>query len=431
MITLVEAAKKYLQERTMCRAYSKAAQSLISYGSVHNVALTWDNLQEWMRVGSRPHIKRIAPLSKTYEAFCKTLVRYTNQNGWTEIKIPYKTRQKPEYIRYLGKPMRLSAASSLLNQYVSYRQSANTISENTHQCLRFFNDYCAKNYPANALLTYEMVLSWCQKRKTERPSSYNKRIAPIRSFLKYTNKAGLTNICLPEYLPYEKKKFIPHHFSETELTRFFNAVDCMERGKLPEFAFIIRRMVLPVFFRLLYSTGIRTCEARGLRCEDVDLNNGVLNIVNSKGSSEHRVAMHKTMQTLMVQYDNAISNLLPIRKAFFPNEFGEFLPRTWESHHFNKIWKKISDEPARCYDLRANYAVTNINRWKFSESEWFDKLLYLSRSMGHSCINSTTYYYNLVPLFAEQLRDLSEPGLQEILPNLNEYYNQDHYYEEE
>ena len=69
--------------------------------------------------------------------------------------------------------------------------------------------------------------------------------------------------------------------------------------------------------------------------------------------------------------------------------------------------------------------MTNINKWRYIGPEWFDKLLYLSRSMGHSTIEATAYYYNLVPLFAEQLDELSSPGFKEMLPDLTNFYEDD------
>ena len=41
--------------------------------------------------------------------------------------------------------------------------------------------------------------------------------------------------------------------------------------------------------------------------------------------------------------------------------------------------------------------------------------------MGHTTIKATAYYYNLVPLFADQLNELSGSGLTEILPDLTDY----------
>lgn len=426
MITIKQAVKEFLEQTSYGIGYENLAKSLASFRKVENIELSLPNLLEWAKKGTR-HVRN--PQSPHRIGFVRTFVKFTNSHGLSDLVFPYVNVRKepPKKAEPINVPFQKSAASDLLEQYVSYKRSANAMSENTHQCLRYFNNYCTKYFIHDAL-TEEMVAGWCCKRESELPSSYNKRIAPIRSFLHYTNKSGLTYLSLPPYLPYEKKKFIPHPFSSEELRLFFEYVDTLSKSdRAMEFTFRIRKMVLPVFFRLLYSTGMRTCEARNLKCEDIDLNSGVINIQHSKGAGQHRVSLHETMWNLLKQYNTAINRLLPNRIAFFPNEFGTFLPRTWEAYHFNAIWKHVSESPARAYDFRSNYAVTNINRWEYAGPEWFDKLLYLSRSMGHVSIQSTTYYYNLVPLFAEQLTELTACGLSEILPDLTKYYA----YEEE
>ena len=51
-------------------------------------------------------------------------------------------------------------------------------------------------------------------------------------------------------------------------------------------------MSVPVFFRLLYSSGIRTNEARLLLKENVDLRRGILDIQYSKGHDQHYIVLH-------------------------------------------------------------------------------------------------------------------------------------------
>lgn len=58
---------------------------------------------------------------------------------------------------------------------------------------------------------------------------------------------------------------------------------------------------------------------------------------------------------------------------------------------------------ATAYALRHNYAIENINGWTDYGFNFNDKLLYLSKSMGHSVIESTKYYYSLVPRLADVL----------------------------
>ena len=47
--------------------------------------------------------------------------------------------------------------------------------------------------------------------------------------------------------------------------------------------------------------------------------------------------------------------------------------------------------------MRHNYAITNINKWTNQGVNFTDNLYYLSKSMGHTTIESTKYYYSLVP----------------------------------
>lgn len=130
--------------------------------------------------------------------------------------------------------------------------------------------------------------------------------------------------------------------------------------------FEIRKIEIPVFYRLLYSMEMRTMDVRLLRCGDVDLKNGVININRSKGVDQHRIALHRTTWNLLIRYDEAMSALMPNRNYFFLNEYDEPYTKTWESSNFTRMWRLVSNDHARFYDLRSHYAVRNINSWKYT-----------------------------------------------------------------
>lgn len=292
----------------------------------------------------------------------------------------------------------------------------------TQECLRYFNDYCAAQHQGATTLTENIINGWCNKRITESSESHNKRISPIRSFLRYANGRGWTNVELPVFLPWSKKPYTPYPFSQEQLHAFFKITDSFEDARyVSDKVYEIRKIEIPVFYRLLYSTGMRTQEVRLLKCGDVDLKNGVINIDQSKGIDQHRIAIHQSMWNLLIRYDEAMSAIMPDRNYFFPNEYDEPYTRTWESYNFVRMWRLVSNDHARCYDFRSHYAVKNINSWKYTGPEWFDKLLYLSRSMGHRNVSSTCYYYQLVPLFAEQLEELTAEEYHKLLPDLTNF----------
>jgi integrase len=175
---------------------------------------------------------------------------------------------------------------------------------------------------------------------------------------------------------------------------------------------------VPVFFRLLFSSGMRTTEGRLLKREDVNLRTGVISIRHTKGYNEHMAVLHETMLSLLVQYDSVICRLLPDRQFFFPAVHDKCHWNQWVSDCFREMWFKYNTAKTVPYALRHNYAVENINKWTDTGYEVHDKLVSLSRSMGHSTLQNTLYYYCLVPRLYKTVEDLSGDTYNHLIPDL-------------
>ena len=65
---------------------------------------------------------------------------------------------------------------------------------------------------------------------------------------------------------------------------------------------------------------MRTNEARWLKRSDVNLVDGVININQSKGANQHRVALHESMLRLLERYDENMAKVMPDRTCSFPNK---------------------------------------------------------------------------------------------------------------
>ena len=170
---------------------------------------------------------------------------------------------------------------------------------------------------------------------------------------------------------------------------------------------------------------MRTTEARLLERCNVDLIAGVINICQTKGYNEHRVALHESMRQALEIYDKKMDAIMPGRKTFFPNEYDRPYSDAWVSSNFKKLWKRVSNDYARAYDLRSNYAVTNINKWCGDGSKFW---------LGHEAgvpqqIYGTqifTEYNILLQTRAAVLRKnwslLPDPLTMKLLPGLNKYF---------
>jgi integrase len=91
---------------------------------------------------------------------------------------------------------------------------------------------------------------------------------------------------------------------------------------------------------------------------------------------------------------------------------------------FRGIWKAaglgqgFGNRP-RAYDLRHHFALTNLNRWIAAGVDVNSRLPYLSRYMGHSCIESTDYYLHLVPEFFHTFSEKLRPT-EAVLPEVDD-----------
>lgn len=311
-----------------------------------------------------------------------------------------------------------SSIVPLIQSFIRYRKASDHWNESSSEPnLLIFERYCLKNYPGFTELTQEMVDNWCRQRDTELNESCRVRIGPVVGFIRYLKERCLTSIHEPVIPKKERRTYIPHAFTEQELTSFFRKCDSLGVHPRNE-PVLTRKLTVPVFFRLLYSSGIRTTEARLLRKTDVDLEHGILDIRYSKGRNQHYIALHDSMLELMRQYDTSIEKIHPDRTYFFPARNDSFHKRSWVQKNFHNIWYGVNKAHAVAYELRHHYAVENINRWAGLGVTFNDKLLYLSKSMGHTTIESTNYYYSIVPGLSRLLREKTETGFDWIVPEV-------------
>lgn len=313
----------------------------------------------------------------------------------------------------------LSGLAPHMHAYASFQKAAGSREKTwSEKTLKTFDSYCLKNYPHATELTQEMVDEWCRKSKTETNGSCAKRGTPIITFIRYLRVRGKTNVKEPTLPKVGSSTYIPHSFTEAELQNFFLACDELSTApKAPPRG--TRRFTVPVFFRLLYSSGLRTTEARLLRHKDVDLIHGVISVRDSKGWDQHYVALHDSMLELLRRYDTVVSKSNPNRTYFFPSRYDTYYSGVWVTQNFREMWDKYNAKTptgATAYALRHNYATENIDSWIGDGFAFEEKLCYLGKSMGHRKLESTKYYYSLTPCLADILKIVTSED--DIIPEV-------------
>lgn len=175
-----------------------------------------------------------------------------------------------------------------------------------------------------------------------------------------------------------------------------------------------KHLVVSVIFRLIYCCGLRPVEARRLRREDVNLFDGTVNILESKGHKDRIVVLSEDMLELCRNYDLRVEKIYPHRKYFFqsPSVRGDGMySMEWIIPTFRRFLQTAGisgygEVRPRLYDLRHTFATHRLYQWVKEGKDINACLAYLSGYMGHSNLESTAYYIHLLPTLYTDLPEL-------------------------
>ena len=301
----------------------------------------------------------------------------------------------------------------IVESYVQYRKvSRMKPLDRSHKVYQLLHHAGLRS---QGMLTPGLLEWWWERRPAEQPQSHFARVLAVVPLLKYAE--GRWDMPPAPPLPERGRwqQHTPHIITDGELEAFFHACDTMHKP-IRSRESLLTELEMPVMFRLMYANGLRPNECRLLPRECADLRTGVIRIEQTKGYIQHRVVAREDMLAVLRRYDEAADGLLPGRKCFFPTAHDEPHRNDWLCRQFNAAWYKYNTARATAYDLRHHYVIANIYSWRVQGIGYglTDRLLALSKSLGHASIASTLYYFSLVPAFEGEMADELEAALERL-----------------
>lgn len=269
-------------------------------------------------------------------------------------------------------------------------------------------------------LSRSLILEWAIQTPTESINYRNQRVSFIRQFGYYLLSLG-KEAYIPLWMASEATS-VPYIPSKVEIQEIYQSVDSYRlrhiRASYPQ-------IELSVLFRLYYCCGLRLAEACYLKREHVDLEQGVLHIIHSKGDKDRLVPMTQDVTDLCRKYDERMQAKFPDGLWFFPRIDGKApIHKTTVDDMFAEIWKstkasKMAPKAPRVHSLRHALVIEKMNTW-MKEGVSEAMLPYLSVYLGHSSIAETYYYYHIKESIFELIREKDEASAT-IIPKVVEY----------
>lgn len=262
-------------------------------------------------------------------------------------------------------------------------------------------------------LTIAHALSWAKQPADGAPVWWAARLGMIRSFARYFSALDpATEVPPVGLLPDPSHRVVPHIYSDDDLVRLLEAAGRLSPGH--------RADTYQTLIALVAVTGMRAGEAVRLDRDDVDLDQGLLTIRNSKYGKSRQLPLHQSTLEALGAYARRRDERRPRPKSpsFFTSAIGTRLLRDNVCTVFPRLVREaglaLKDLPRspRLHDLRHTFAVRCLISWYRDGLEVERRLPLLSTYLGHIEPSSTYWYLSAVPelleLIANRLDAASE-----------------------
>lgn len=234
--------------------------------------------------------------------------------------------------------------------------------------------------PISVAWECSVLRQFCEYRRRETPHAF----VPSRNWTPQSTASGT---------------FLPYVLTEADLKALLRLTASLDR---PAFRACVYRTLLLV----LYCTGLRFGEALRLRLCDVNLNNAIIFVAESKGRARwvpfHRSLAREIERYLLDRHAYVDAPTRPDDRLFVGRNKAR-LPINTAHNTLCALFRRAGLKPhsgrtgPRPTDLRHTFAGHRLERWYRERVEINGRLPWLSAYMGHQDILGTERYLTATP----------------------------------
>jgi integrase len=283
-----------------------------------------------------------------------------------------------------------------INDFLCYRENCGVKKiESEYQFYRKLDQFILKEGIKNISFTQDQASGWRMPFENESESGRYKRINFTKKFFEYLFTKGY-NVFQFRDIKSPKSTFIPHIYSEDEVERYFKAVDNYHSNINQ-----LHCVQIPLLFRILYCCGTRITETLMIRKKDVDLQQGILRLSDTKNAKQRYVIMSKSLLHLMKLYADKTFYQIPDNGYIFRNLKGTNMTSDWIHELHIRILRQANipylsgGRGPRIHDWRHFFAINSFKQMIDNGMDMYVALPILSTYLGHKTILASERYLRL------------------------------------
>jgi integrase len=246
------------------------------------------------------------------------------------------------------------------------------------------------------ILTMDLAVEWASMS----PSQINRarRLEMIRGLAKYCILfEPETQIPPRGLLGPAHRRLSPYIYTPQEISGLMQAATKLNNGKG------LRPATIHNLIGLLSATGLRIAEALHLSRADIDFENNLIVVKQTKFNKSRYVPLHSTTVDALKEYARYRDKLVSITfgsDAFFMLDNGYPINYRQILYSFQTIraqmpWRR--KRPPRIYDLRHTFACNRLLSWYEEGIDVNNAILMLSVYLGHVKLSDTYWYLTGIP----------------------------------
>ena len=293
------------------------------------------------------------------------------------------------------KPLR-----ELLDDYLVTRRMLGAKLEESDRLLHHFVEYLDKHQVEH--ITTERALAWATVPQQALPFYRARRLAEVRHFATYARAIDPKHQVPPErLLPTPRSRRNPYLYHDDDIIALMDGCHDLT-GQIRPFTYA-------TIVGLLSVTGMRSGEVVQLNHDDVDIQQGIITILNSKFGKSRLNPCHDTTRQALAAYVIRRNEHLSGfgSNPFFVSEKGTRI----STHTLRETFAKLCGNTGlrhpgqhhspRLHDLRHRFAIKTLMQWYREQCDMALCLPRLATWLGHVNISSTYWYLTAIPELME------------------------------
>ena len=252
-------------------------------------------------------------------------------------------------------------------------------------------------------ITTDLSLRWAQLSTDVQPAAWRARLEKVRGFALWRSSVDpRTQVPAPGLLPYRYHRRPPYVYRDSEIRKIISAAYQISSAKG------LKGPTYATLFGLLAVTGMRGCEALALDRTDVNLEQGMLYVRQTKFGKSRLVPLHHSTCTALSRYADLRDRILqnPASPAFFASDDGARITSGGIKYYFGKMVcearigtpvKRPGRRSPALHGLRHSFAARTLLDWYRAGLDVEREIPKLATYLGHAHISGTYWYLEAVP----------------------------------